>query len=109
MPLCFVAFGLLSGFGSLFVPIALIVTVIGIYFQRKGYLKGKALKIGVAFYVGGAIGNAIDRILFSEVTDFIHFQFRQGILNFADYALSIGVLLILIDILVLETRKKKAT
>ncbi|MFC5466226.1 signal peptidase II [Lederbergia graminis] len=103
------AFGWFQGYGRLFVPVAIIVTILSIYMLKKGYINGKLLVIGTAFFVGGAIGNAIDRVLFNQVTDFIHFQFRQGILNFADYALSIGVLIILIDSFITEIMKKRKT
>ncbi|WP_249870704.1 signal peptidase II [Oceanobacillus saliphilus] len=102
------AFGLFEGYGRLFVPVAIIITGIIIYMLKKGYINGKLLKIGVALFVGGAIGNAIDRILFNQVTDFIHVQFGQGILNVADYALSFGVILIFIDSVMDEIKKRKA-
>lgn len=54
---------------------------------KNGYINGKLLETGITFYVGGAIGNSIDRVLFNQVTDFIDFSFRQGIPNLADYAL----------------------
>ncbi|WP_231514942.1 signal peptidase II [Oceanobacillus salinisoli] len=104
------AFGLFEGYGRLFVPVAIIVAVFSIYMLKKGYINGKLLEIGIALFAGGAIGNAIDRILFNQVTDFIHFQFRQGILNLADYALSLGVIIIFIDSLIIDAiRKRKAT
>ncbi|WP_231514828.1 signal peptidase II [Oceanobacillus salinisoli] len=101
------AFGLFEGYGRLFVPVAMIVTVLSMYMLRKGHINGKLLVIGTGLFVGGAIGNAIDRVLFNQVTDFIHFTYRQGILNFADYALSFGVLLILIDTLIMDVIKKR--
>ncbi|WP_373894312.1 signal peptidase II [Virgibacillus natechei] len=100
--------GLFEGYGRLFVPISIIIAVVCIYMQKKGYLKGKLLIIGVALYVGGAIGNAIDRVLFNQVTDFIDFSFREGIPNLADYALIFGVVLIFIDAFIGAWRKRKS-
>ena len=52
--------------------------------------------------VAGGIGNAIDRILFQKVTDFIELDFmRFAIFNFADMCLVVGVILFGLD-LVLE-------
>ncbi|WP_278309211.1 signal peptidase II [Oceanobacillus zhaokaii] len=104
------AFGLFEGFGRLFVPVAIIIAIVSIFMLNKGYINGKVLEIGTALFVGGAVGNAIDRILFNQVTDFIHFQFRQGIPNLADYALSFGVVLIFIDSVIVDAiRKRRAT
>lgn len=75
--------------------------------RKNGHINGIFIEVGYGFYVGGAIGNAIDRILFNQVTDFIHLQSRGGILNLADYALNFGILLILIDVLIVEPLYKK--
>jgi lipoprotein signal peptidase len=55
------------------------------------------LELGAGFLAGGAIGNAIDRVLFNQVTDFIIFGTSNGILNLADYALNVGIVLLLLD------------
>src|SRR5690625_1098743 len=101
--------GLFEGYGRLFVPVAIIIAVAGIYMLKKGYINGRLLQTGAALYVGGALGNAIDRILFGQVTDFIHFSFRDGVPNLADYALIFGIGLIFIDVVieVLKKRKRK--
>lgn len=103
------ALGLFEGYGRLFVPIAILVAVVGIYLYNKGHLEGKLMKIGTAFFIGGAIGNAIDRILFNQVTDFIDFQYNNGIPNLADYALQIGVVFLFLDMILDSIKKKKVT
>ncbi|GAA0472028.1 signal peptidase II [Alkalibacillus silvisoli] len=103
------AFGLFQGYGRLFVPVAIIIAVIVIFMLHKGYISSKVMRIGLALYVGGAMGNAIDRVLFNQVTDFIHFQFREGILNLADYALVFGVILIFIDAIIIDFIRKRKT
>lgn len=89
-------FGIFKGYGRLFVPIAVIVTIGSFYMYLNGDLNGVLMKVGVAFFVGGAIGNAIDRTLFNQVTDFIHFKFSRTIFNFADLFLVKGIILIFI-------------
>ena len=67
-----------------------------IYQERNNYL---AIRISLAAILGGAIGNLIDRIFAGKVIDFLDFgigQYRFYIFNFADSAVTIGVLLFLI-------------
>jgi signal peptidase II len=94
------AFSSFQGYGRLFIPVAILFVVIILYYRRKGVLKGFAKEMGAAFLAGGAIGNAIDRILFNQVTDFVHFQSGQGILNLADYSINIGIILFVMDLLI---------
>ncbi|MEH7237708.1 signal peptidase II [Bacillus sp. JJ1562] len=101
------AFGMFEGYGRLFVPVAIIVVGIFLYMRKKGHLNGFIMEIGAGLYVGGAIGNAIDRIFFNQVTDFIDFQYNGGILNLADYALNFGIILILVDAIIVEPIKKR--
>jgi len=56
--------------------------------------------LGLAFAIGGGIGNIYDRILYGSVTDFMHIDlgfFRTGIFNMADVSVVIGMVMILID------------
>lgn len=91
------AFGIFKGYGRLFVPVAILVAIVSIYMLETGEVNGRLVEIGLGLFVGGALGNAIDRTLFNQVTDFIQFKFVKGIFNIADYALILGVLLILFD------------
>ena len=84
------AFSSFQGYGRLFVPVAIFVVIFLIYYRKKEN-KRMLLEIGAGFLAGGAIGNAIDRVLFNQVTDFITFGTNNGILNIADYALNIGI------------------
>lgn len=102
-----VAFGLLEGYGRLFVPAALIVIGIVLYYRKQGLLCKGIGELGASLLIGGGLGNAIDRVLFNQVTDFISFTSRNGILNLADYAINAGVLLIFIDLLIIERLRKK--
>jgi len=58
------------------------------------------LAIGLGLVIGGAIGNAIDRIRFGAVVDFLDFQrlgFFPWVFNVADSAITIGVVFLLLD------------
>jgi signal peptidase II len=53
----------------------------------------------VGFIIGGALGNLIDRIRFSAVVDFIDFHlnlWHYPTFNFADSAVVIGVIMLLV-------------
>jgi signal peptidase II len=59
--------------------------------------------IGIGLIIGGAIGNAIDRILHGAVFDFAHFHigsFSWYVFNIADAAIVIGVAVMLLGHLV---------
>ena len=75
------------------------------YRKREG--KRWLLEIGAGLLAGGAIGNAIDRILFNQVTDFITIGTNNGILNIADYTLNIGLVFLIVDTVNTELIQKK--
>jgi signal peptidase II len=57
---------------------------------------------GVALILGGAAGNAVDRLIHGGVTDFIEVgigTYRWPSFNVADSAISVGAALILIELL----------
>ncbi|NOU96788.1 signal peptidase II [Paenibacillus sp. LMG 31456] len=96
-----------QGYGRYFVIPAVVFIGYILYSRRKGNLKGGLVEVGTAFFVGGALGNAIDRILFGKVTDFIDFHMGHGILNIADQAINIGVVSLLLDALISAVRSRR--
>jgi len=59
-------------------------------------------RLALALVLGGAIGNLIDRLRFGYVVDFIHVYWRQYVwpdFNLADSAISVGVVLLVLDML----------
>ena len=59
--------------------------------------------------IGGAIGNVIDRIRFGAVVDFIDVSrlgFFPWIFNVADAAITVGIILLLLDMLRQENRAR---
>jgi len=69
--------------------------VVVIYYRKTGELKGWMNALSIGFLVGGAAGNGIDRLLFGQVTDFLVSRSGKGVLNMADHAIEIGMLLFL--------------
>lgn len=79
-----------------------------------GYLikvprQAKFLSIGLVLMLGGAVGNLIDRLLHGHVIDFIHVHYANAwhfpVFNIADISISIGVAMIVIDMLFLEQKR----
>ena len=102
-----VAFGVFSGIESSLKAYFLLglsgITVALVIFY---YLFEKNMQLltrfGLALVVGGALGNMIDRWRYEKVVDFLDFYWKNyhwPAFNIADCAISIGVTLLLIDVL----------
>jgi signal peptidase II len=94
------AFGFLPQAAPFFLGLALITTVVFIITYPRLPASALMSRIGIAMIIGGALSNATDRLRLGHVTDFVHVQLTANfanISNFADHAITIGVLLLLID------------
>jgi signal peptidase II len=60
--------------------------------------------VALGLVIGGAVGNVIDRIRFAAVADFLDFSrlWFPWIFNVADAAITCGIVLLLIDMLLQE-------
>ncbi|MGL5296174.1 MAG: signal peptidase II [Culicoidibacterales bacterium] len=88
------AFSILEGKLDFLLIVTIFALGFFIYLIEKYRKTDKWLVITVAFMLGGAIGNFVDRLLFGEVVDFFAFQFGSyhfAIFNVADIALSVGM------------------
>jgi len=94
-----------------FVALSSIVSVvIAVWLWRIRKDGQTVLSAGLAFVLGGAIGNLIDRILLGHVTDFIQVWFGSWAFpsfNVADAGISVGAALLIIDALFLSGREDK--
>ena len=92
-----------------FSGLALLMSLFLIGYLAKAPRQAKLLSLGLALVLGGAVGNLIDRLLHGHVIDFIHVHYADvwhyPIFNIADIGISIGVLLIVIDMLFLEKKR----
>lgn len=62
----------------------------------------KLIRLGLALCVGGALSNALDRLIYGAVADFFHFHWGSTsfyIFNIADVAITFGVILLIADML----------
>ncbi len=68
------------------------------------------LAVSLGLLIGGALGNVIDRILYGAVADFFHFYamgFNWYVFNIADAAITIGVIVLIVDAVVRPDGKSK--
>lgn len=90
------AWGIFPGQKIFLISIALIVIVVGLIYSRK--VTNKLTRLAFGFFIGGAIGNVVDRLFFGEVTDMYEVTFiNYPIFNTADVFLVCGVVLFLIS------------
>ena len=97
-----ISFGLFSDGGLIgryfFTSFSMIVG--SLLFIISIFNKEKLVQVSLIFISSGAIGNAVDRIYFGGVIDFIDFfiyNFHWPAFNFADIFITVGVFLLLIE------------
>jgi signal peptidase II len=99
------AFGLLAGqnatFRQLFFPVVTVLAVIALlgYFIAVPRQRTRVLW-GICLIIGGALGNAIDRLWLGQVIDFLDvhwYAYHWPAFNLADSAICVGVGLLLLD------------
>lgn len=101
-----VSFGLLRADADLtrwaLVAFSIIVSVFLAIWVRKATRPLAAVALGLV--MGGAIGNVIDRSRFGAVADFIDVSrlWFPWIFNLADAAITVGIVLLLLDMLLQE-------
>ncbi len=95
------AFGLFPTASNIFLVIAFIASAAIIYYYRQ--IRGNAwlLRAGMGLMMGGALGNAIDRVTRGFVVDFLHvfyepIGFNYPVFNLADSGIVIGVGLLIL-------------
>lgn len=97
------AWGMFEGRMLFFYIITVIVIVFLIYFYKSEAKNNLMMQFGITFLLAGAIGNFIDRLLFQEVVDFIDvliINYDFPIFNVADSALTVGVIVLLIEVFI---------
>jgi signal peptidase II len=104
------AWGILQGQMWFFYAITVVVIIGIVYYIQKFGKQQILFGISLAFLLGGAIGNFIDRVVRHEVVDFLHmyiFGYDFPIFNIADASLTFGVILLIIHMLKDEFSKKE--
>lgn len=105
------AWGMLQGQMIFFYIITLIVLLILVYVYFKEAKDNLLLQTAIVMLIAGSFGNFIDRILFQEVVDFVDVLiifYDFPIFNVADSALTVGVVLMLVEFFLMEKGEKDA-
>lgn len=77
------------------------IAIFIIVFYQKAEIKDTLMKVSLSLMLGGAVGNLIDQFTLGFVTDFIAVG-RFPIFNVADSCVTIGVGLMLLDMIIKE-------
>jgi signal peptidase II len=99
------AFSFLAGASGwqrwLFAVIAIAVSAVLVVWLKRLKPEETWLAVALALVLGGALGNLVDRVLLGHVVDFIllHWQNRWYFpaFNFADAAITLGAILLALD------------
>ncbi|MCC0630733.1 MULTISPECIES: signal peptidase II [unclassified Clostridioides] len=100
------AFGLLQNNQWIFIIVALLATVFGLYYlnTRKVHILGK---FGVILVISGALGNLIDRVRLGFVVDYFDFRIIwEYVFNVADVFVVIGTVFLCIYVLFFESKSR---
>ncbi len=102
------AWGILNGKLWFFIVITTIALGVFAYLMKDFDLQANTMySVCMILIISGTIGNFIDRILLRYVRDFLTFDFMSfPSFNFADMCMTIGVILLMFEILFGATGKK---
>lgn len=108
-----ISWGLMQGDSSIkrwgLTLFAFVMVAVLLYVLRK--TSDRLGQISLSLVIGGAVGNAIDRLLFGAVTDMINFSdigFNY-IFNIADSFITVGVIGLFLSSWLVERRAKRET
>ncbi len=95
-----ISYGLLGGMAPevLLVIMAIAMIALAVWWWKDDSL---LTRLGIALAIGGALSNAVDRVVYTAVADFFHFYagtWSFYIFNIADIAISLGVALLIFDV-----------
>ena len=102
-----IAFSMFAESKSSWLPPLLVATSVAVmallgWMIVKGRVGGAVAQCGLALILGGAAGNALDRVMHGGVTDFLEVRLWKYIwpaFNLADSAITVGALLVLYELL----------
>ena len=100
-----VAFGMFAGMQWLFIALTVVMLALIIFYMFKKRPQSPFFYFTVALIVGGGIGNLIDRIAYGYVVDYLSLTFFSPVCNFADYCITIGVILLAVYLLFFSDKK----
>ena len=106
------AFSFLSDAGGwqrwFLIGVSCVVCVFLVVWMYQSISKSKCLLAGLSLILGGALGNLWDRLSLGYVVDFIEVYYKDlywPAFNIADSAITIGAILLILDIFLKEPSK----
>jgi signal peptidase II len=101
------AFGFLSGadfpLKAIVIPVIALGAIVWVAVYAAGLARSQWLaRLGLALIMGGAAGNLLDRVIVGSVVDFVDVYWRTyhfWAFNVADSAISVGVAIMILDML----------
>ena len=104
------AWGMLAGKQVFLIVLTFIFLGIFIFYYIKEKNKSWLMNVTFGFLFAGCLGNLYDRLIFGYVRDMIEFDFWKSfpIFNFADVALSVGVVLLVVYLIIYFVKETKA-
>jgi signal peptidase II len=100
------AFGSFQNAGPVLTVVRILIAIFIIVFYQKTEIKDLLVKVSLSLMLGGAVGNLVDQFTLGFVTDFIAVG-RFPIFNVADSCVTIGVGLMLLDMIIKEKNGSK--
>ena len=94
------AFGAFPWASDVFLALGIVAFIGFVFFYPRLPSHAWMSRISIALIAGGALSNAVDRLLQGHVIDYVHVQLTptlSNISNIADHAITVGVALLLID------------
>lgn len=92
-----------------FITISVTAVILILVYRTRHLQQHELASLSLALVLGGAIGNLIDRLRYGMVVDFllVHvYEYHWPAFNVADAAISLGVTLMVLDML-LEWRRER--
>lgn len=95
-----ISYGFLTGLpvAGLIVLMVLATGLLGYWWWQE---ESQLTRAGLAICLGGAVSHIIDRMVYGAVPDFFHFHWAEWsfyVFNISDTAITIGVCLLLVDL-----------
>jgi signal peptidase II len=110
------AFGFLATLSEqvrnpLFILISILAVVLIVFYHTRYLRSHRLVSVALGLVLGGAVGNLIDRLRYGMVVDFLDVHagpYHWPAFNVADSAISVGVSLMILDML-LDWRRERKT
>lgn len=97
------AFGIFMNLGGVFTAISALISLAILFAYPRISRQDWLIRLAMGLYLGGALGNLLDRLTFGYVTDFISIG-AFPVFNIADMSISIGTAVFILGVIIQENR-----